>query len=71
MTEVTITIWCLNAIPGGGLYGAFADSQEQPLVTWFCSNNGFAKWDLGERQKSLYNNLFPQGWKVVCGWDAE
>ena len=54
----------------GAPYAAF-DSKDNLLKDWFCSNHSWALIDLGPRQKEFYNELFPEGWRIVFEWEQE
>lgn len=71
MTEI-ITIRQLTPSDrdGDAAYASY-DSKNNRLKSWICSNKHFAKMDLGDRQKKFYDELFHDGWNVVCEWEKE
>lgn len=46
----------------GRPYGAIVNSKV--IRTWFCSNDLFAKYDLGQRSKNIYDEMFPEGYEL-------
>ena len=62
--KVIIKIHPLGELsPFGRSYGAFVDDE---LIDYhFCSNDSFAKYDLGDRRKNKYSEMFPNGFDVL------
>ena len=41
------------------------NEKNRVIGSHYCSSDDYAKWDLGDRCKVKYDNLFPQGWTTV------
>ena len=64
MSKMIITIHPNERMSGGGRYYRAYKSNGRAIAEHYCSDDRWARHDLGERRKELYDNLFPEGYVV-------